>query len=608
MVNSFILLIFAFFLREYLSPFSLTLVVLGMLISLLRIKFSQSVRTVLTIFVFIFFFFTVRKVSDPEGWLNFLTAFLVLKIFEKETIRDNYIQFFGLILLLSVGSLFERDIPYVIFFTLSLGVLLQRFYSFLGYKSNFRKVGGTALAILPFIIILFFVIPRSMSPIPLGTSSSREGKVGYTPEVNLSNLESLSGDQTPVFQAMVSKRLERHDLYWRGNILTMTDGWNWPLGEKHYSREIKKEATPLSNEIRQVIRLHSYQESFFGLDYPRSVSFSGQSIILGENKSLQQPRSSWRNSYSVISDPRVYISSKNDLKREYLQTSLSKKSKEVIEDLFKSSTFSEITKDVQNYFQQQNFQYSLSPGRILSLEEFLLEKKIGLCSHYSSALALVLRTKGIPARLVSGFLGGEFNEFGDYYLITQNDAHVWVEALHEGRWIRIDPTEWIAPERVNLSGSDFVSERTGEGGLQRLFSRGNQLRRLAQWFEQWNFAFYQWLDEVDYFSQIAFLEKFKLKRSALFILSGALILLFVFISVKVFGRSLKKKKELIPSLWEIFFEKLAGRGIKVTKNSLLGLQREISDPELEGVLKDLVEVTYRNKTLPRKLIKKINNL
>src|SRR5690606_7870488 len=111
--------------------------------------------------------FTVRKVSDPEGWLNFLTAFLVLKIFEKETIRDNYIQFFGLILLLSVGSLFERDIPYVIFFTLSLGVLLQRFYSFLGYKSNFRKVGGTALAILPFIIILFFVIPRSMSPIPL---------------------------------------------------------------------------------------------------------------------------------------------------------------------------------------------------------------------------------------------------------------------------------------------------------------------------------------------------------------------------------------------------------------------------------------------------------
>src|SRR5690606_18283335 len=187
----------------------------------------------------------------------------------------------------------------------------------------------------------------------------------------------------------------------------------------------------------------------------RSVSFSGQSIILGENKSLQQPRSSWRNSYSVISDPRVYISSKNDLEREYLQTSLSKKSKEVIEDLFKSSTFSEITKDVQNYFQQQNFQYSLSPGRILSLEEFLLEKKIGLCSHYSSAVALVLRTKGIPARLVSGFLGGEFNEFGDYYLITQNDAHVWVEALHEGRWIRIDPTGWIAPERVNLSGSDF---------------------------------------------------------------------------------------------------------------------------------------------------------
>lgn len=367
-------------------------------------------------------------------------------------------------------------------------------------------------------------------------------------------------------------------------------------------------AEPLQNEVKQLIRLHSYQESFFGLDYPRAVSYGGQSIILGGKKSLQQPRTSWRNSYSVISDPRLFISSKEDAGREYLQTSLSKKSKETIGNLFKGSTFSEITKEVQNYFLTEKFQYSLSPGRIQNFEEFILDKKIGLCSHYSSALALILRTKGIPARLVSGFLGGEFNEFGDYYLITQNDAHVWVEALHEGRWLRIDPTEWIAPERVSLTGSDFVSEQMGEGTFQRFFPRGNGLRRLTQWFEQWNFAFYQWLDEVDYFSQIAFLEKFNLKRSALFIISAVLILFFTFVSIKFFGRTQKKKKEVIPALWDMFFMKLSERGIPVKKTSLNELEHLLSGSSLEIIFQELVDVTFKEKNLDKKLIKKILKL
>lgn len=608
MVNNLILLFFGYFLRDYLTLFSLILIALGVLVSGFKIQFSKTIRNIIAALVFMIFFLTVKKVTDPEGWLNFLTAFLVLKTFEKENIRDTYIQFFGLILILSVGSLFERDILYALFFAVSLGFLLHQFYSFCGHRSDFKKVGGVSLIFLPFIATLFFIIPRSMSPIPLGTSTSREGKVGYTPEVNLSSLDSLSSDQTPVFQAMVSKEQNRSDLYWRGNILSRTDGWNWPIGEKHFSREFKKEAEALPNEVKQRIRLHSYQESFFGLDYPRAVSFNGESIILGPGKSLQQTRNSWRNSYTVVSDQRNLFESRNAQSREYLQTSFSKKEKDLVNQLFPEEKFSETLKSIQNYFLAEKFQYSLSPGKIQSFEEFITVKKIGLCSHYSSAVALILRTKGIPARLVSGFLGGEFNEFGNYYLVTQNDAHVWVEALHEGRWHRIDPTEWIVPERVNLSGNDFISEQIGEGALTQFFTRSSHFRKVEQWFEQWNFAFYQWIDEVDYFSQIAFLERLNLKRNVLFFASAGVLFLFVVVTLMMVGKKKKRNREILPVLWEVFFQKLQDRGLKFSRISVEETRSLINDPILLYLFEDLVDVTFKGKPLEKKLIRKIKSL
>jgi transglutaminase-like putative cysteine protease len=75
------------------------------------------------------------------------------------------------------------------------------------------------------------------------------------------------------------------------------------------------------------------------------------------------------------------------------------------------------------------------------LLHFLFESKAGHCEFYSTAMAMLLRTLGVPTRNVTGFIGGTYNRFGEFYAVRQGDAHSWVEVYLEGRgWTRFDPT------------------------------------------------------------------------------------------------------------------------------------------------------------------------
>jgi len=98
---------------------------------------------------------------------------------------------------------------------------------------------------------------------------------------------------------------------------------------------------------------------------------------------------------------------------------------------------------VVDWFQSE-FTYTLdlpSTAREATLEHFLLQRKAGHCEYFSTAMTILLRTQGIPAREVNGFLGGEWSDFGDYLAVTQNQAHAWVEVWFAGYgWVPFDPT------------------------------------------------------------------------------------------------------------------------------------------------------------------------
>src|SRR5205823_3718541 len=114
------------------------------------------------------------------------------------------------------------------------------------------------------------------------------------------------------------------------------------------------------------------------------------------------------------------------------------------------------------------------------LEEFLLHRRLGFCEHYAASFAALMRLAGIPARVVTGYLGGEYNEIGHFFLVRQADAHAWCEVwFPDSGWERIDPTSVVAPDRVNLGLNSFLERRAAAGQAQDL--RPAFIKTLSLW-------------------------------------------------------------------------------------------------------------------------------
>jgi hypothetical protein len=89
----------------------------------------------------------------------------------------------------------------------------------------------------------------------------------------------------------------------------------------------------------------------------------------------------------------------------------------------------------------------------------LFDSKRGYCGHYASAFAVLMRAAGIPTRVVTGYQGGTYNRFANYWILRQSDAHAWDEVWIEGSgWLRIDPTSSIAAERVEAGLNDLTTQ------------------------------------------------------------------------------------------------------------------------------------------------------
>jgi len=121
------------------------------------------------------------------------------------------------------------------------------------------------------------------------------------------------------------------------------------------------------------------------------------------------------------------------------------------------------------FFRTQGFRYSLSPGEYKKndLEQFLFHRRVGFCEHYAASFATLMRLAGIPARVVVGYLGGEYNDLGDFFLVRQADTHAWCEVwLPESGWTRVDPTNVVAPGRASLDLNSFLDGRIASGQME----------------------------------------------------------------------------------------------------------------------------------------------
>src|SRR5690606_17756159 len=466
----------------------------------------------------------------------------------------------------SAGALFDKTLLYFLFYCISFIFPIYYFFK-LNNLSFFTLVNlRSYLKLSFFIAALFFIFPRIPNPIPFTFNSGSEGEIGYSPDLDISSIEKLVENDTKVFWAKLKNPKNREELYWRGNVASITDGWNWASG-------------PEDQGILEVIkeRRNDFEEYRLFIKTPYLFYYDVPSIITVIHKIYRSDDTFSFNTSYVRNHSRYFVreilTTFEDISNRYLRHNLSQSTVNWINNQFPDHEIEQIVAQYRHFITEEKFQYSWAPGKIKSLDEFI-EKKVGFCTHYASSLALILRAKNHPARIVSGFQGGRYNPYGNFYEISQNDAHAWVEVNIDGIWRRIDPTSFIAPERIVMDyqevvSNNFVIPQLGtQGGL-------SFLSRISFIIGQWDFEFYQFMDQWDAIEQLNFFSQFKLTRKSLFLLSGLFLLALIIILIK--KKDVKNPRQ---RLWETYLSLLKKKNVSYS-GSFHQLHRDIEKEQID---------------------------
>jgi hypothetical protein len=227
------------------------------------------------------------------------------------------------------------------------------------------------------------------------------------------------------------------------------------------------------------------------------------------------------------------------------------------------------------FFRAQGFRYSLTPGeyRKNDLEQFLFHRRVGFCEHYAASFATLMRLAGIPARVVVGYLGGEYNDLGHFFLVRQADTHAWCEVwLPDTGWTRVDPTTAVAPGRASLDLHSFLERSIASGQMEaRQSGFFTRLARSAL-FTNARLALetlsYEWdtrLLAFDADVQEVLLESMGLANRGPFVLIMEILIVAIALLVTYFGwmqLRTRSPADRVKTLYERFCRKAARLGVR----------------------------------------------
>jgi protein-glutamine gamma-glutamyltransferase len=233
------------------------------------------------------------------------------------------------------------------------------------------------------------------------------------------------------------------------------------------------------------------------LDWPTNVVLSSESRQrelhehMGRTFSLETPLGS-HEAYEVAFDPSIISLGRDEDPALYLAIPDQGSEVQKLVAGWRSShaDSDSVIEQMKQFFQNNKFTYTLSPSHSSSIADFLFHQRTGFCEHFAAAAATLLRSVEIPARVIVGYQGGSSSLMGDYVIVYQRDAHAWVEYWDKRRksWKRLDPTGWIAQERLALGGESYIDEKFGLG-IGRLDGRFS--RRMQRWAAQARLLFDQ---------------------------------------------------------------------------------------------------------------------
>ncbi len=570
-IKTFILIPALFLSYDFLLPW----MVAYFSIALLSITFFRPWKILAYInFAATYFIFkTVGFFIIPETMVPNLSVFLVSQLLLNKHAKRN--EFYLVFLWLGSFALFTSSFYYISYAILSLLIvfIIDETQSSLSLKSLFLSLWrykNQFFFITVLTVVFFIFFPRFYQFLPTANFIP-QGKIGYNKEVNNSTTANLQLSSQVAFYAELSTILPPEALYWRGRVLEHTDGYNW----KSVSQIFQKiEYTKPTRTIEQIIK---FEQDFDGdiilLNTPMDVKTSNLALYKDQmNFTFKGYSKKKKAVIEASSAPNglANLSLREKNKEKYLQLpNFKPKEVQAFFNEIDSPKLEEFISRFKRKIIKDNYSYTLSPGQLTTISDFIRAKK-GYCSHFASLFGILLRMKGVPTRLVSGFQGGELNQMGKFYLIKSNDAHVWVEYYANKQWNTIDPTGFVAPDRVNLGGSQYLSV-----GVSRAIEENRSYASVAYYsikgfFDNLNYRVSLFLDNFDRNKQKSLSESLNLTRKAFYILG---FFIFLIISAIIYLLNRPKHKAYYHPLDKLLYKFGKKHKIDIFKeNTIKGLK------------------------------------
>jgi len=426
-----------------------------------------------------------------------LICLLCLKLLELRTLRDVsmavQLAFFSIL----AGFLFNQSIPAAVLMfaavILLLGALLTFHHARAGYhstaaveKGHIAHAARMVLYAVPLMLILFVLFPRLNTTLWSLPEDASQGQTGLSGTMSPGLVSRLSNSPEVAFRAQFDTAPPDKLLrYWRGPVLWFFDGFTWSAPDSAPLLITTPVLEQKRNKISYHITLQPHQSTWlFALDMPGAVP---DGALMNDALQLLSPQPvSKLLKYRVDSYLHYVLPRQSDrpnITFLAVPRHIGPQTRRLVQQLQRQHPAPEaFINAVLDHFRENDYYYSRTPPLLFDdpIDEFLFQSKRGYCEHYASTFTIMLRLAGIPARVVTGYQGGEMNPLSNYMIVRQSDAHAWSEVyLNDKGWVRVDPTAVIPVNRIE-NPADAVRLRPGLIDVSRYVDREWYKKTLKQ--------------------------------------------------------------------------------------------------------------------------------
>jgi len=570
--------------------------------SLLLVTFPHALRapwwlTLLTLCLYGWrFYYTLNRAPLPSRWLVIgvalvgmlgiwmeyrtlfgrqpgvvmLLLFSGLKMLESRSHRDGTVAAFLGYFLIITNFLYTQSIPTALTMCAGVFAITLTLVGFSAPQRALRANARTAALVLahaaPAALALFLLFPRVQGPLWGLPQDAYAGMTGLSDTMTPGNLSQLAQSDAVAFRAAFEGDPPVPPLrYWRGPVLWDFDGRVWSGGANYLVRFVPPQGAG-SYRYSVVLEPHNRYwlfslETAASLPERSRITFDGQVLATTpvRNRLRYEMTSMIAPASSADADPGA-------LTRALRLPAGYNKRAVALAQQWRAAGGSDgdILNRAVGFLRTGRYTYTLEPPLLGtdSVDEFLFQTKAGFCEHFSSAFTFLMRAAGVPARVVTGYQGGDLNPIDRIVTVRQSDAHAWSEVYIAGRgWLRIYPTAAAMPGRIEAG----LARAVPETALPLLMRPQLEWLRGARY--RWEALAHQWNVWVlgynperqrDLMLSLGMRDAdWRTLTAALFTFLGAMTLVLLAWSLRRLARP-----DPVQRAWRAFGLKLAARGVE----------------------------------------------